>query len=282
MMTVGVSPAERKIQTPDGLELRVLSWSAESPRACAVVVHGLGEHAGRYGHVARALNQGGISVLGYDQRGHGASQGPRGHASQFKALLNDLDLVWAAASRQCGGRPMTLLGHSMGGLVALAWAQTRKPRLAGLVASAPWLGTVESVPGWKRALARVVDRLYPSFTLPTGTSAERVTSDPEMIAAREADPLVHSRLSPRLFHEAEYWQDRVNAEPGRLKADCLFIVPGADDLTDASATLAFARALPAEHTTVMKLPGFRHEAFNERGREAVISDVKEWIAARSS
>jgi len=126
----------------------------------------------------------------------------------------------------------------------------------------------------------VVDRLYPSFSLDTATSAERVTSDPEMIADWEADPLVHSRLSPRLFHEAERWQERVRARPRRLKAECLFIVPGADELTDASATLAFAGALPEARTTVMELPGFRHEAFNERGREAVIADVRAWVEAR--
>ena len=89
MMAVSSLPAEGRIQTPDGLSLRTLAWVVESPRAGAVIVHGLGEHAGRYDHVARDLYQAGISVFGYDQRGHGASQGPRGHASQFKALLND-------------------------------------------------------------------------------------------------------------------------------------------------------------------------------------------------
>jgi len=280
MRVVGSLPAEGRIQTPDGLGLRTLAWSVESPRAAVVIVHGLGEHAGRYDHVARALNEAGISVFGYDQRGHGGSQGPRGHAPQFKALLNDLDLAWAAASRDLGQQPTFLLGHSMGGLVALAWAQIRKPNLVGLVASAPWLGTVVPVPAWKRTLARVVDRLYPSFSLATGTSAERVTSDPEMIAAWEEDPLVHSRLSPRLFYEAERWQEWVRAHPERLKAECLFIVPGADVLADAAATLAFAGALPAADTTVMELPGFRHEAFNERGRDAVIAEVRAWIEAR--
>ena len=282
MMGTASVPAEGGIQTPDGLGLRTLAWTVPSPRAVVVVVHGLGEHAGRYDHVARALNEADISVFGYDQRGHGESQGPRGHAPRFKALLNDLDLVWAAASQELVGQPRILLGHSMGGLEVLAWAQTRKPNLAGLVASAPWLGTVVPVPGWKRTLARVVDRWYPSFSLATGTSPERVTSDPVMIAAWAADPLVHSRLSPRLFHEAERWQARVLAHPERMKAECLFIVPGADELADAATTRAFAGTLPAEHTTVMELPGFRHEAFNECGREAVITDVRAWIEGRLS
>jgi alpha-beta hydrolase superfamily lysophospholipase len=165
----------------------------------------------------------------------------------------------------------------MGGLVSLAWTETRQPPLTGLVLSAPWLATAVRVPAWKTVAGRIAARVLPFLPMDSGTRAEHVTSDPEMIAEWEADPLVHPKISPRLYVEVERWQERLRARASAVKVPTLILVPGEDLLADAQATRSFATALSPETTDVLELPGFRHEAFNERGRADVMEKVVDWI-----
>ncbi len=264
-----------------GVSLRTLWWTAPEPRGAAVVVHGLGEHAARYEHVARALNASGISTFSLDHRGHGLSAGDRGHAGSFELFLEDLDRAWSEAEQVLGRAPSFLIGHSLGGLISLAWTATRDPRLKGLVLSAPWLATAAPVPWWKVAVGRLAAGVLPRIPMDTGTKAEVLTSDPEVIAAYEADPLVHATITPRLYTEVERWQQWVRRSADRLKVPALFFVPGADRLADASATLELAESLPSAQTTIVELPGFRHEPFNDTGRAEVIAHLCSWLAART-
>ncbi len=271
---------EGRIDGTGGLQLRTLAWHAPDSRAGALIVHGLGEHGGRYDHVARALNDAGVSAFAWDHRGHGGSQGRRGHADRFELLLQDADRAAEWASSQLGATPRFVVGHSMGGLIGLAWVQSRQPRLSGLVASAPWLATARPLPAVARRIARVLSRILPTVPISSGNDPRVLTSDPEMQEDWRQDPLVHGRITPRLFAEAEATQARVLGAADQLKCDALFLVPGEDRLADASVTRAFTAELPPERTSVLELPGFRHEAFNERGRDQVIGEVRQWIARR--
>lgn len=276
----GLIPEVGRVEAVDGVELRTVRWPTHDPRGGVVIVHGLGEHADRYAHVARALGESGLEVYAYDQRGHGASGGPRGHANRFADLLGDLDAAMADSESAFEGEARFLIGHSLGGLVALAWCQSRRPRLDGLVASAPWLATAVPVAWPKLAVAKVAELLTPRLAMDTGTRAHHLTSDPSVIAAYEADPAVHSRITARLYAEVVRWQERVLASPGLLSVDSLFLIPGADPLADAAVTREFAAALPERRVTVLELPGFRHEPFNERGRDRVLREVTAWMSAR--
>ncbi len=271
---------EGRMAGSGGVSLRTLWWTAAEPGDAAVVVHGLGEHAARYEHVANALNAAGISVFSFDQRGHGLSGGNRGHADSFEALLEDLDLAWSEAEGALGRAPSFLIGHSLGGLVSLAWTASRQPGLKGLVASAPWLATAARVPWWKVTVGRIAARVLPRVPMDTGGVPEVCTRDPEMIAAWEADPLVHTVITPRLYTEVERWQRWVLHGRDRLKVPALFFVPGADRLADASATLGLATAMPSGRTTIVELPGFFHEPFNDTGRAEVIARLCSWLVAR--
>lgn len=273
-------PEAGAFQGTAGVGLRYLAWRADASVGAAVVVHGLGEHAGRYREVARALAGAGIDVLAYDQRGHGRSGGRRGHADRFADLGGDLDRAFAEAVSRFGRSPRLLLGHSLGGLLALWWCQERSPDLAGVVLSAPWLATAAPVPSWKRLAGRLADRVAPGLTLGTGLTAQALTSDPAMIALYDADPLVHTRISARLHAESERTQARVLARPERVKVPCLFLVPGADPVADADATRAFATAVPEGRATCLELPGLLHEPLHERGRTELISRVATWMRDR--
>lgn len=274
------SSGEGRMTGAGGDSLRTVWWTAREPRGAAVIVHGHGEHAARYEHVARALNQRGISVFSFDHRGHGLSAGDRGHAASFAVLLEDLDRAWSEAGTVLGRAPGFLIGHSMGGLVAVAWAVSRMPELKGLVLSAPWLATAVPVPWWKIAAGRIAARILPRIPMDTGTRVEALTTDPEVIAGYEADPLVHSTITPKLYVEVERGQEQVREATDQVKVHTLFFVPGADRLADASTTLTFAEALPREMTTIVELPGFHHEPFNETGRSEVIARLCAWLEAR--
>ncbi len=273
-------PRTGRIQGAGGVGLRTLFWPTPEARGGVVIVHGLGEHVGRYHHVALALNAVGLDVYGYDHRGHGDSKGARGHFDRFEDMLTDLDRAFEDADRQLAPGPRFLLAHSMGGLIGLAWIQTRQPEIAGAVVSAPWLATAVQVPGWKRWAGALADRLVPRLAMDTGNRPHHVTSDPEMIAALEADPLSHTRMSARAFAEVQRWQSQVRSAADQVKTETLFVVPGADPLADARATRELAHRLPPEHTATLELPGFLHESLNERNRQRVIDAICAWLSAR--
>lgn len=258
-----------------GARLRTRLWPAGEPRGAVVVVHGFGEHSGRYVDVARFLTDRGWSVFAYDQRGHGESEGRRGRLRDFGVLLDDLDAVIADAERHPAGsgRPF-LLGHSMGGLVVIRYLQTRGPACSGAVLSAPWLGTAVPVPWWKRLMAAVLRHLAPDLTVPTGMDAVLLTRDPDAQRAYREDPLVHGRVSTRLFDEVVDAQHE--ALSGGLPVPSLVLVPGDDGVADAERTLGWARGLPGD-ADVVTLEGLRHEPFQEPEKEAVLTRVAAWL-----
>ncbi|HEX5724607.1 MAG TPA: alpha/beta hydrolase [Longimicrobiaceae bacterium] len=283
-MTAGEAPpAARSDPFPsaDGIPLHHLSWPVAAPRAGLLVVHGLGEHAGRYAALARDLAPRGVAVHAFDLRGHGRSGGPRAHAPSFDALVHDLDRFRAeAAARLPAGLPLFLLGHSLGGLVALRWLQSEPaPALRGAVLSAPLLGVKLRAPRWKVAAAGVLSRWLPALPLASGIDPDTLTHDAAYVRSYREDPLVHARVTPRLYTEFMAAIPRALAEPERVRLPVLVLVPGADAIVDAEAVRAFARRLAGD-VTVREYPGFYHESLNEVDRHRVVIDLLEWMEAR--
>lgn len=264
-----------------GIQLRSLRWEAREPRARVLIVHGLGEHAGRYAHVGRALAERGLSVLAYDQRGHGESGGRRGHLSSFEVLVEDLHQVRSAAER--GGspeEPLFLYGHSMGGLVLIRYLQSYRPGTPGVVLSAPWLETAVEIPWWKRAAVDLLRRLAPDLALKTEVEPELLTRDPAMQRAYEEDPLVHHRISTALFDHVREAQGRALAEGLPASTATLVLAPGADEVTDVKVTEEWAEALGGDDVEIWRLEEARHEPHNEPDRAALLQRIADWMDAR--
>jgi alpha-beta hydrolase superfamily lysophospholipase len=237
-------------------------------------VHGFGDHAGRYRDVARVLAARGLTVAGYDQRGHGGSRGRRGDVGSFDSFLSDLDGAWAHAQRTLP-RPHFLYGHSLGGLIVMRWLQTRLLGPAAVVLSAPWLALKMAVPRWKQVAGRVLLRIAPG--LPIGSGSDRpdfLTRDPSRIAEYLADPLVHHRISAR-FHASVLAAQASALEAPWPALPTLVIVPGDDRLIDADATRAWER----RHTgiSVLVREGGRHETHNDLDREEALGAVADWL-----
>lgn len=265
-----------------GARLRALSWMPTSDaRACVVIVHGLGEHAGRYGRLAHRMTEGGFAVFAYDQRGHGESEGSRGRLPRFDDLVDDLADVTGRVRGRCGpDHRIFVVGHSLGGLVVLRYLQRRPAGVAAAVLSAPWLKTAVELPWWKERLARLLMRVAPELTLENEVRPELLTADPVEQRAYIEDPLVHHRISGGFLHEVETAQEAaLNGAPDP-SLPLLFLVPTDDRLTDQEVVERYAKSLdgPVE---VERLRGSRHEPFNDVGRASVTERVVGWLRERT-
>lgn len=267
-----------RVEAYDGIGLFVRRWPVDGAVATLILMHGLGDHSGRYGALVEPLRERRVAVTAFDLRGHGRSQGRRGDAPSLVALLSDVDVV-ARWGREAMGAdlPWFLFGHSMGGLLALLYGVEGGPgALEGVLASAPWLATRAEVPRWKEVVARLARGVVPGLTLSTGIEPEHLSRDPEWVRAYRDDPLVHDRISLRLYDLVGRAQARVEA--GGLNLPALFLVPEDDPLVDPAASRRLARREGADLRT---FPEFRHEGFGELGRERFARAAVDWILART-
>jgi len=276
-----VRRSEGSLASVGGIALQYRAWEIASPRAALVVVHGLGEHSGRYEQFGASMADYGFSSYACDLRGHGRSEGRRGHVRSFGVLLQDLDRFRREVQGLAAdGLPVFLLGHSLGGLIALRYQEEYRTAFRGAIISAPWLANAMPIPRWKVTAAAALARLLPALPMNNGVAAEDLSHDPAVACAYRADPLVHSRITPRLFLEASAAMGLVLQRADQLVAPLLFLIPTSDRLVDAQRTLQFARQLPAQLTTLKLYQGMYHEVLNEVDRRQALRDIRDWIAAR--
>ena len=283
-MSDGLLPppaASSTLRADDGTRLHALRWPAERPRAALLLSHGLGEHAGRYAALARDLAPRGIEVHAVDHRGHGRSGGARAYVQRFSRYVGDFEAFRQhVAASLPAGMPVFLLGHSLGGLIALRWLEAHPGAgLAGAILSAPLLGIRKEAARWKVALSGVLSRLLPWVPIPNEIDPAELSSDAAYVRSYREDPLVHAKITPRLYTEMMAAMGDAVAERGRLALPLLFVVPGADSIVREEDTLRFAAELGGD-VTVRRYPGFRHESLNELERARPIADIVRWIEAR--
>lgn len=269
--------------TDDGLQLHTRHWPTPgSPaRGQVLIVHGLGEHIGRYAHVAAALNVQGWEVHGWDHRGHGQSPGRRGDIPDGEALLRDTACVIDAVRRP--GTPFVLLGHSMGGVVAgrfAAEALNDRPAawsrpLDALVLSSPALDP--GLSGVQKLALALAEKLAPGLAVGNGLKPEWISHDPALVAAYAADPLVHDRITARLTRFIVDAGARVIADAPRWTLPTLLMWADADRCVSPHGSEAFAAAAPANVVATRPWPGFFHEIFNEPEKDEVLAVLSAWL-----
>ncbi len=270
----------RTLTTADGLALHLHTWPepAAPARGSVLMVHGLGEHGGRYAHVAAHLTQAGWAVAGYDQRGHGRSGGPRGGMAGADSLLADLGLLIGHTRSRLPG-PLVLLGHSMGGLVAGRYVAE------GLSAQpAPWWQPVDALvmsspaldPGMGLALKLLLALaapLLPNLALGNGLTPEWVCSDPAVVRAYVADPLNHDRVTPRLARFIVDGGAFVRRQAPGWRTPTLLLYAGADRCVAPRGSSAFAAAAPRAVLQSRRYDSLAHEIFNEPEQARVLVDL---------
>jgi alpha-beta hydrolase superfamily lysophospholipase len=273
---------QRAVLTGEAGALAVCDWPlpAGATRATVLIVHGLGEHVGRYHALALQLRSWGFAVRGYDHQGHGHSEGARGSLHSDDGLLHDLGTVIDAtrAHPVLGRGPLILLGHSLGGLAsASAVAQGLRP-VDGLVLSSPALGA------WMNPLQKLllatVPRWLPDLRVGNGLNPNFVARDPAAVAAYRADPLVHDRISARLGGWIARTGPATLALAAQWTVPSLLVYAGQDRLVRPDACAAFARQAPAACMQAQCFEAMYHEVFNDPERGLVFDALRRWLDAR--
>lgn len=284
-------PAEDFVQG-GGVRLHLRRHRATpGPRAAArlLVLHGYGDHAGRYAHVMRWLSARGVDSVAVDLRGHGLSGGRRGYVRRWDEYLDDVRAalahgrhVWAAEG--LSRLPLFVLGHSHGGLVlaaAVIRGILRPAEVAGCVMSAPWLAAAEPLTWAWRAIAVATNVVAPALRVRTGLTPDMMTSDPQMIADSRADPLLLRSATPRWFATAVRAQADVAARAAEFRLPLLCLIGDHDRIASLHAARRFVDHAGSADKAFEVLPGARHEILRETGRERTFERIMGWMADRA-
>lgn len=263
----------------DGLNIYGKEWAAASPKGVVCLVHGLGEHINRYGHLAQFFTKEGFSVIGYDRRGHGRSGGLRGHTPDGETLLDEVAQLLIEAEIRYRGLPVFLYGQSQGGQLVLAYALKRHPNVQGVVASSPWIRLSFAPPAIMIALGRLMHFVHPSFTQPNGLNTAHLSRDPAVVRAYEEDPLVHGRISAATGMAMLNQSRWLDSYSGPFPVPLLIMHGTADQITSPQASREFAGRLQGD-ITFKAWEGLYHEIHNEDIKEQAFQFVLGWLNQR--
>ena len=264
-------------ESTDGLQMFAQSWEPDkNPKAVVSLLHGLGEHSGRYAHVGKALTDAGFVLAGFDLRGHGKSGGPRGHTPSYDALMDDTDMFIDLIAGRYPGSPRFLYGHSLGGNLVINFGLRRKAELVGVISTGPWLQLAFQPPTSKVLLGKMMNNILPGFSQASGLETAALSRDPAVVEAYVNDPLVHDRISARMFvnlFDSGLWVlDHATEFPLSL----LLMHAGADRITSVEASSQFA-ASAGDKVTLRIWDGLYHEIHNEPEQERVFTFMIEWM-----
>jgi alpha-beta hydrolase superfamily lysophospholipase len=281
MTTKTRHPGHGYLQGVDRLRLHYRAWEADRPRGALLVVHGMFEHSRRYQELGAFMAESGLSTYALDLRGHGASEGRRGHVRRFELFLQDLDRFRREIEGLVPpGTPIFLLGHSMGGLIALRYLEEYVAPIAAAVLTSPWLGTAIPVPRWKVVLGGILNEAMPAFPFPFRIDAATLSHDDERVADYREDQDIHTTITPRLFAEISAAIHLALQRGDRIDVPVHMLLAGDDRLVDTARSLAFARSLNPERVTVEVVDGLFHELLQERERGRIMGVIRGFFLDR--
>jgi acylglycerol lipase len=275
-----VTQRESSFAGAGGLEIFWRAWLPDGDAAAVMVIaHGAGEHSGRYAHVARRLVDEGYAVYAIEHRGHGRSQGTRALIDRLDNAVADLDKLIALAGDAHPGAPLFLLGHSMGGAIALSYTLAHQQRLAGLVLSGP-LAALDPVAAPMRITAKALSVVAPRTQL-IAIDSTLVSRDPAVVGEYQADPLVHhAKLPVRTVVELADAIERFPEAVPAITVPTLIMYGTEDGLCPPQGSVMLSECIGSSDKTLKAYDGLYHEILNEPEREQVLDDLCAWLAAR--
>ncbi|MDD5368245.1 MAG: lysophospholipase [Anaerolineaceae bacterium] len=263
--------------TGDGMRLFGQAWSPiGDAQAVICLVHGLGEHSGRYQYVAEKLTGAGFAVISFDLRGHGKSEGIRGHAASYDLILDDIAHLLKEAGERFPRIPRFLYGHSLGGNLVITYVLRRQPQIAGVISTSPILAPGDPVPGWKMTMVRVLAQTMPSTTLANSLDLSNLSHDPTVIQIYQKDALVHDRISARLGVDMIESGQFAMQHAHNFHLPLLIMQGSADRIVSPEMTKKFASQVPGD-CTLKVWEGYYHETHNEPTKDRVIQFMIEWL-----
>ena len=263
-------------QSQKNIQLAGREWEPEgSPRAVIVLVHGLGEHIGRYQHVAEMFCNHAYAVIGSDHPGHGRSGGKRGHVDSYEDFMQEIDHLLGEADARFPGKPRVLYGHSLGGNLVLYYALKRRPEIAGVIATGPAIAPANNTKAMA-GVAKVLSAVLPAMTINNGLVLEGLSHDKDVVLAYQKDPLNHPDVSFRLGYELIANGEWIRQHAAEFPLPLLVMQGAEDKLVNPDATRNFASRLP-ENSVYKEWPGGYHELHNEPYKEQVFEVILNWL-----
>ncbi|MBK9015047.1 MAG: alpha/beta hydrolase [Saprospiraceae bacterium] len=259
-----------------GIKLHLRHWQVPNARAVVCIVHGLGEHIGRYDHVAKFFSERGIATIGFDHQGHGRSEGKRGHTLGLDSMLDDVAYLLEMVAEKYPGLPVFLNGHSMGGNVVLNHVLRRKPIITGLIATGPWIRLPKQPSKMIVVFAQVMNFVWHDLTQNNGLDVNGLSNDPAVIKAYLDDPLVHNRISVRTGYELLGGAKFLDEFTGTMPCPTLLMHGGNDPITSPEGTADFAKRNKGD-VTWKRWDGLKHEIHNEPQQDEVLHFLVEWM-----
>ncbi|MBK6610641.1 MAG: alpha/beta hydrolase [Sphingobacteriales bacterium] len=258
------------------------TWQPENNlplKGAVCLIHGLGEHGGRYEHVARFFADNGYATLAVDLRGHGRSEGKRGHIKNWQILHDIISQGLAQCGQRFGVNSPFLYGHSMGGNLVINYVLQQLPNIKGCIVTAPWLEIVQPVPAIKIILSKFVNKILGAHTEKNDIDTNNLSRDAQIVAAYNNDKLVHDKISVRLFVEASKSAVYNLSNAPKLKTPMLLMHGTADKITSYTASERFAKNAPPHLLTFKPWPNYYHEIHNEPNEDkwAVLQTMLGWM-----
>lgn len=277
-----MDPSTETLEAGDGTDLYLRVWAPETDvRAAILLLHGVGEHGGRYEALASRLAGAGILVLGPDLRGHGHSGGPRVHVSSWTRYLDDARAILARLRTLAPGAPVFVYGHSMGSLIALDLAMSGERDVRGWILSGAGVEPSGIAKPHLVAIARILTRVAPRVRLALGIRGAQLSHDPDVARRYDEDPLTQGRATVRWGTEALASIDRIREGAGGIVAPALVLHGGDDPLSRAQGSRWLASTLGGE-TELIVYEGALHEPHHEAAHGDVAGDIVRWIASTLS
>lgn len=263
----------------DGIRLYYRSWAPVKPERILCVVHGLGEHSGRYARLADYLTRKRIAVFALDMHGHGISGGKKGHIKNYELLLSDVEELLKTARSEYTDLPMYLMGHSMGGNVVANYVlKMNTGELDGYILSSPWLRLVFDPPRWKLKFGKFFNRFWPSFTQPNNLDTKYLSKDPAIVKAYEEDPLVHGHISAGMFACITGAGEKALNTGKKASLPGLVYHGNMDRIIDWKSSKELAAKLGAEWHELNEV---YHEPHNDLEKDLVYELLAKWICQPS-
>ncbi len=263
--------------TKDKLNIHAVNWQPEGEvKAVIALVHGFAEHCGRYQHVADFFGRDSYAMVGYDRRGHGKSDGKRGHTTNYEAFLEEIDQLLDYVGKRYPGKPVILYGHSMGGNLVLSYMLRRQPKLRAIVATAPWIRLAFEPSAALVTIGKLTRRLMPTFTQSNQLNAGHLSRDASVGETYIADPLVHNKITSATGIEMLESCDWLLANAGEVPAPLLVMHGTGDQIISIEGTRDFLKK-SSGNITFKEWEGAYHEIHNETNKEEVLQYTLDWM-----
>ncbi len=264
-------------KSSDGLIIKGRHWPVPAARGVVNLLHGFGEHSGRYEHVAEAFNKEGLAVVAYDRRGHGGSEGKRGHTPGFSYLLEEIDLLLQHSREWYPEEAHILYGHSQGATLALHYAiHEASEELAAVVATSPWIRLAIKANPLKIRLGKLFRKVLPAMAMSNELDPVLLSRDPAVVQVYKNDPLVHDRITPGTGIDMLAYSKELDEFTGTFPLPLLLVHGTADGVTDFEATKSFSERVQGD-ITFKAWEGLFHETHNEPEQEKTIGFLIGWI-----